>query len=93
MKGPAGVHQKEDGQFPFFHELFDVGMPRPGRHVPINGRTSSPGIYSRTSENSIPRPLNVLEYCPAKVSFTNRRAVISSFRTRLRTSAVVGGVF
>jgi hypothetical protein len=35
-------------------------------------RMSSPGMYSRTSSNWIPRPLNTLSYWPAKLAFTAR---------------------
>ena len=35
-------------------------------------RMSSPGMYSRTSSNCIPRPLNTLSYWPAKLAFTAR---------------------
>ena len=31
-------------------------------------RTSSPGMYWRTSENAMPRPLNTEWYCPASRS-------------------------
>src|SRR3990167_4044791 len=40
-------------------------------------RISSPGWYSRTSSNSMPRPLKTLSYCPAKTSVTIRVVVIS----------------
>src|SRR5688572_5632659 len=35
-------------------------------------RTSSPGWYSRTSSNSMPRPLKALSYSPASRSVTTR---------------------
>src|SRR5262245_27485770 len=49
-------------------------------------RTSSPGEYSRTSANSIPRPLKTLWYSPAKVSVTRRPVRISMRRTWARIS-------
>ena len=42
-------------------------LPRMGLHLV---RTSSPGVYSRTSANSMPRPLKTLWYWPAKRSLT-----------------------
>ena len=39
-------------------------------------RMSSPGWYSRTSSNSMPRPRNTLLYWPANRSFTVRLATI-----------------
>ncbi len=39
-------------------------------------RMSSPGWYSRTSSNSMPRPRNTLLYCPAIRSLTVRLATI-----------------
>ena len=39
-------------------------------------RISSPGWYSRTSSNSMPRPRNTLRYCPASRSLTDRLATI-----------------
>ena len=44
-------------------------------------RTSSPGWYSRTSANSIPRPLKTEWYSPASGSFTSRLVRISIRRT------------
>ena len=47
---------------------------RPVRAVTFQSmaRMSSPGMYSRTSSNCIPRPLNTLSYWPAKLAFTAR---------------------
>src|SRR6185503_7007615 len=50
-------------------------------------RTSSPHWYSRTSLNSIPRPLKTEWYSPASDSFTSRLVRISMRRTFLRISA------
>src|SRR5215510_5439 len=50
-------------------------------------RMSSPNWYSRTSLNSIPRPLNTEWYSPASDSFTSRLVRISIRRTFLRISA------
>src|SRR6476661_8051644 len=49
-------------------------------------RTSSPALYSRTSSNSMPRPLNVLWYEPAITSSTSRFVMISICRTRPTSS-------
>src|SRR5688572_22816682 len=49
-------------------------------------RISSPGWYCRTSEKAIPRPLNTEWYCPASMSETTLRVVISSFRMRRMSS-------
>ena len=50
-------------------------------------RTSSPGLYCRTSSNSIPRPLNTDRYSPEKPSWTSFRVVISMRRTLLMISS------
>ncbi len=44
-------------------------------------RISSPGMYGRTSSNSIPWPLNTLWYSPAMRSLTSRFETISIRRT------------
>src|SRR5512145_2178066 len=49
-------------------------------------RMSSPGVYSRTSSNSMPRPLNTEWYSPARDSFTRRLVRISIRRTFFRIS-------
>jgi hypothetical protein len=49
-------------------------------------RMSSPHWYSRTSLNSIPRPLKTEWYSPASDSFTSRLVRISMRRTFLRIS-------
>src|SRR5512141_446119 len=49
-------------------------------------RTSSPGWYSRTSENSMPCPLNTERYSPVKSEFTSPRVLSSSSLTCRRTS-------
>src|SRR5262249_19631175 len=61
---------------------------RPLRAVTFQSmeRTSSPGWYSRTSENSIPRPRNTLWYSPENTSLTSLRVRISSLRTRRKFS-------
>src|SRR5271170_1433750 len=58
---------------------------RPARAVTFQSmvRTSSPGLYSRTSSKSIPRPLNTEWYAPARLSLTKRRVRISSCRMPL----------
>src|SRR5208282_1010456 len=58
---------------------------RPARAVTFQSivRTSSPGVYSRTSSKSIPRPLNTEWYAPARLSLTRRRVRISSCRMPL----------
>ena len=53
-------------------------------------RTSSPGKYSRTSENSIPLPRNTARYSPRKRSLTSLREWISIRRIRFRSSGVSG---
>src|ERR1035437_503051 len=40
-------------------------------------RISSPGTYSRTSANSMPRPRKTDSYWPEKISLTRRRVLIS----------------
>ena len=50
-------------------------------------RISSPGTYSRTSENSIPCPLKTDSYSPPKRSLTSRVVRISIFRTFFRRAA------
>ena len=50
-------------------------------------RISSPGTYSRTASNSMPRPLNALRYSPANKSLTCRLATIWMRRTSFRTSS------
>src|SRR5207245_2945229 len=55
-------------------------------------RTSSPNWYSRTSENSMPRPLKMEWYSPASDSFTSRLVRISIRRIFFRISAgSIGG--
>jgi len=49
-------------------------------------RMSSPGRYSRTSENSMPLPLNTEWYSPEKTSLTNPRVWISMRLTFLSIS-------
>src|SRR4051812_19931891 len=49
-------------------------------------RTSSPGWYSRTSENSMPCPLNTERYSPVKSEFTSPRVRSSSSFTCRRIS-------
>jgi hypothetical protein len=49
-------------------------------------RTSSPGWYSRTSENSIPCPLNTERYSPVKTEFTRPRVRSSMSFTCRRIS-------
>src|SRR6267154_6796492 len=58
---------------------------RPARAVTFQSmvRTSSPGVYSRTSSKSMPRPLNTEWYDPARLSLTMRRVRISSCRMPL----------
>ena len=53
---------------------------RPARAVTFQSmvRTSSPGMYSRTSSKSMPRPLNTEWYAPARLSLTMRRVRISN---------------
>ena len=51
-------------------------------------RMSSPNWYSRTSENSMPRPLKTLWYSPEKTWLTTPRVLISIRRTFLRSSRV-----
>src|SRR5712664_2315697 len=55
-------------------------------------RTSSPGIYSRSSSKSIPRPLKWLKYAPTIVSFTKRLVRTSTRRTDSRSSERVMGL-
>ena len=52
------------------------------------GRMSSPGMYWRTSENAMPRPLNTEWYCPASRSRTSRSVTISILRICLSSSRV-----
>src|SRR5437762_1773027 len=52
-------------------------------------RTSSPGIYSRNSSKSIPRPLKWLRYAPTIVSFTRRLVLTSTRRTDSNNSVIV----
>ena len=49
-------------------------------------RTSSPSVYVRTSENSMPRPLNTLWYSPDRMDSTILRVRISIRRTFCKTS-------
>src|SRR5262252_4741891 len=49
-------------------------------------RMSSPGVYSRTSSNSMPRPLKTEWYSPASDSFTSRLVRISIRLTFFRIS-------
>ena len=49
-------------------------------------RISSPGIYSRTSLNAIPRPLKAEWYSPENTCADNPRVLISIFRTRFNSS-------
>src|SRR6185503_10216554 len=49
-------------------------------------RMSSCGSYSRTSSNSMPRPLNTLWYSPANSVLTSRDVVTSMKRTLERIS-------
>src|SRR5690242_19497075 len=50
-------------------------------------RMSSPNWYSRTSENSMPRPLKTEWYSPAIDSLTRRLVRISMRRTFFKRSA------
>src|ERR1043166_3834146 len=52
-------------------------------------RTSSPGMYSRSSSKSIPRPLKWLRYAPTMVSLTSRFVRTSTRRTEARRSVMV----
>src|SRR5262245_51350537 len=52
-------------------------------------RTSSPGMYSRNSSKSMPRPLKWLRYAPTIVSFTRRLVRTSTRRTASRSSLIV----
>lgn len=63
---------------------------RPARAVTFQSmvRTSSPGLYSRTSSKSMPRPLNTEWYSPARLSLTMRRVRISSCRMPLMIAFV-----
>src|SRR5690606_27371056 len=54
-------------------------------------RTSSPGTYSRTSANSMPRPRNEDEYAPESTESTVPRARISICRTLRRISEGIMG--
>ena len=49
-------------------------------------RMSSPGMYWRTSEKAMPRPLKTEWYCPAIRSRTRRSVTISILRIRLSSS-------
>src|SRR5262245_22154078 len=51
-------------------------------------RMSSPGMYWRTSEKAMPRPLNTEWYCPAIRSRTSRSVTISILRIFLSSSRV-----
>src|SRR6185436_6167192 len=55
-------------------------------------RMSSPGMYSRTSEKAMPRPLNTEWYCPAIRSRTSRSVTISILRIFLSSSRVSMGL-
>src|SRR5882757_11309032 len=72
---------------------------RPARAVTFQSmvRTSSPGVYSRTSSKSMPRPLNTEWYDPARLSLTMRRVRISSCRMPLMMAlldfVVSAGIF
>ena len=48
-------------------------------------------MYSRTSENSIPRPLKALWYCPAMIWLTILLVVISRRRIFFLSSSVITG--
>src|SRR6202166_1732793 len=63
---------------------------RPARAVTFQSmvRTSSPGLYSRTSSKSMPRPLNTEWYSPARLSLTMRRVRISNCRMPLMMALV-----
>src|ERR1700726_3737960 len=63
---------------------------RPARAVTFQSmvRTSSPGVYSRTSSKSMPRPLNTEWYSPARLSLTMRRVRISNCRMPLMMALV-----
>ena len=56
--------------------VFTKGVPARALTFQSMLRISSPGTYSRTASNSIPRPLKTLRYSPASRSFTCRRATI-----------------
>src|SRR6516165_10860744 len=67
--------------------VFTKGVPVRAVTFQSMLRISSPGTYSRTASNSIPRPLKTLRYSPASRSFTCRRATIWMRRTSFRTSS------
>src|SRR5579859_5240991 len=52
-------------------------------------RTSSPGMYSRNSSKSIPRPLKWLRYAPTIMSLTRRLVRTSTRRTDSSNSLIV----
>src|SRR5678815_5046773 len=52
-------------------------------------RTSSPGIYSRSSSKSMPRPLKWLKYAPTIMSLTRRLVRTSTRRTDSSNSVMV----
>src|SRR6185437_7121573 len=52
-------------------------------------RTSSPGMYSRTSENSMPCPLNTERYSPENNASTSPRVLSSTRFTCLRISGEI----
>src|SRR6202041_3197327 len=63
---------------------------RPARAVTFQSmvRTSSPGLYSRPSSKSMPRPLKTEWYSPARLSLTMRRVRISNCRMPLMMAFV-----
>ncbi len=67
--------------------VFTYGVPIRAVTFQSIERTSSPGSYCRTSENSMPRPRNTLWYSPRNTLATSRRARISMRRTRVMRSA------
>ncbi len=62
------------------------GRPRRAVTFQSIARTSSPGWYSRTSENSMPRPLKTERYSPLKSDSTRPRVRSSIRRTCAATS-------
>ena len=74
------IDEQHYGLFALIEYLY---VRKPVRAVTLQSmvRTSSPRRYSRTSANSIPRPLNAEWYSPANRSLTTLRDRISISRT------------
>ena len=68
---------------------FTNGRPRRCVTFQSMSRTSSPGMYSRRSSKSMPRPLKPLKYAPPIVSFTRRFVRTSTRRTDSSSSVTV----